>query len=327
MPITYKDEIFSIDGYSKVIKSPFFFPSVSSIQTSYDVYDYFTLIQKTSYPAFLVSAYDLYYHPMRARFTKEISKLSQNGFTVLLDSGHYEAYWRSDKKWTFDKLKKILKGTEADLYFSFDVFYDEKKNRPKEHVKETIKYAAMTAGAQRYGITIPIIHGVPKNFTDIVKKVVKGISPEIIGITERELGDSLLERASNLGLIRKELDKTGKNVAIHLLGTGNTTSLLVYFLCGADFFDALEWCKNVVNPVNGHLYHFAQMDLLDCSCAVCKIKNLPYPVRVTSHNLLFYKAFTDEIREALVNKRVDKLLTKYLPNHIISRLKKVSVRI
>lgn len=326
MSITYQNGIFTIEGYSKSLKSPFFFPSISSIQTNFDEYDYFKLIKKTSYPGFLVSAYDLFHHKERANFIKDVSEVSKNGLFVLMDSGHYEAYWRSDSKWTFDKLQAILKEINVDLCFSYDVFYDEKK-KLSEHIEETIKNTAMTGGAQKTGITIPIIHATPNHFPEVVKKVVEGINPEIIGITERDLGNSLLERAENLRLIRQELNKMKRDIPIHLLGTGNPTSILIYFLYGADFFDALEWCKNVVNPSNGHLYHFVQLDLVDCNCEVCKIKNLPYPVKVTSHNLLFYKAFTDEIREAVASKKVDKLLTKYLPKHIIPRVKKLSVRI
>ncbi len=321
MSITCKDGIYTIEGYSKSIQSPFFYPSISSIHTNHDVHDYFKLIHKTGYPAFLVSAYDLY---NRKDFIADINSAYKGGFLVLMDSGHYEAFWRKDKKWTFKKLKKILNNLDVDLCFSYDVYYEEKNKA--EHIKETIKYAAMTGGAQKSGITIPIIHGTPENFPDVVKKVVQGINPEMIGITERELGSSLLERAKNLRSIRLELDKTRENIPIHLLGTGNPTSILVYFLCGADFFDALEWCKNVSNPKNGHLYHFVQMDLVDCNCSACKLKNLPYAVKVTSHNLIFYGNFTDEIRSAVLSKNVDKLLNKYLPQHIISEVKKLSLR-
>lgn len=325
MQITYEKGIFTLEGYSKVLKSPFFFPSISSIQTNYDIYDYFKLIQRTSYPAFLVSAYDLYHYKKRKNFIKEISELSQKSFFVLMDSGHYEASWCKDDKWTFNKFQEILKDSEIDLCFSFDVYYDE-KNKTEKHIKETIKYTAMTASVQKSGVTIPIIHATPNNFPFFVKKIIEGLNPQIIGITERDLGDSLLERANNLRIIRKELDKTREDIAIHLLGTGNPTSLLVYSLCGADFFDALEWCKNVVNPANGHLYHFVQMELIDCKCKSCKIRNLPYPVRVTSHNLLFYERFTNEIRESINSKGVDKLLSKYLPKHIIPKVKKLSLR-
>ena len=326
MQITCKNGLFSIEGYSKKLTSPFFFPSISSVQTNYDVYDYFQLIRRTAYPAFLISAYDAFHHRKRAGLIEEISALSQGDSFVLMDSGHYEAYWRNDKKWSFSNFQKVLKGADVDLCFSFDVFFDG-KSHAKKHIGKTIEYAAMSAGAQKSGITIPIVHAAPKEFPSVVRKVVEGVNAEIVGITERELGYSLLERAAMLRMVRKELDKTKKNVAIHLLGTGNPTSLLTYFLCGADFFDALEWCKNVVNPANGHLYHFVQMDLVDCKCKVCQIKGLPYPVRVTSHNLLFYEKFTDEIRKSVVGKNVDGLLRKYLPNHIIPKIKKLSVRI
>ncbi|MFH2033049.1 MAG: hypothetical protein ABIJ40_20850 [Bacteroidota bacterium] len=325
MQITKKDGFFVVEGYSKSLMSPFFYPSISSIQANFDVHDYFELIRKTSYPAFLISAYDLHHHKTMKAFVEEVSELSKKSCFVLMDSGHYEAFWRRDDKWSFKQLQSVLNDIEVDLCFSFDIYFGEGANQ-KEHVDETIKYAAMTAGAQKSGLTIPIIHSSSKFFPSIVKKVVEGLSPDMIGITERELGSSLLERAQNLRKIRKELDKAYKDIPIHLLGTGNPASLLIYFLCGADFFDALEWCKTVADPKNGHLYHFVQMDLVDCKCKVCKLKGLSYPAKVMSHNLLFYENFTDEIRRAVRGNKVDALLKKYLPKHIISEVKKISLR-
>jgi len=320
--ITQKNGIFTIEGYSKTLKTPFFFPSISSVQTNFDVYDYFALLKKTAYPAFLISAYDIYNHEKKEQLIEEVSAQSQNSSFVLMDSGHYEAYWRNDKKWSFNKLKTVLDHIDIDLCFSFDVYFDG-RNTSSKHIKETIKYAAMTAGAQKSGLTVPIIHSIPKEFPTVVKKVVEGINPEIIGITERELGSSMLERAANLKKIRKELNKAKRDIPIHLLGTGNPISLLVYSLCGANLFDALEWCKTVVNPANAHLHHFVQMDLIECNCKSCQIKGLPYPARVMTHNLIFYENFMNEIRTAIAKKRTNALLKKYLPNHIINDVKKL----
>jgi len=314
--------VFSLESHGKEIKTPFFFPSISSIRTNFKVTDYFDLIKRTGYPGFLISAYDVYQVEETDKLSKEISNLSETSKFVLVDSGHYETFWNNDKKWSFKKYDSILKNIKLDMCFSHDVFW-EKDKKLKEHVSETVTNTAMTAGSLIQGEVIPIIHGTPDTFSSIIKGVIKGIEPQIIGITERELGASLLERASTLKKIRDEVDTIRENIVIHLLGTGNPASILIYTLCGANTFDALEWCKNVVNPNNGHLYHFTQKDLIECECKACKLVNVPYHISTMTHNLLFYETFVEEIRDSIGTKKESNLLKKYLPDHLIKKLKKI----
>ncbi|MBU1854382.1 MAG: queuine tRNA-ribosyltransferase family protein [Nanoarchaeota archaeon] len=311
--------MFKLESFSKVIESPFFFPSISSIRTNFKIDEYLKLLMKIAYPGFLISAYDIDDYKDKEKLIKQLNEINQNSAFVLMDNGNYEAFWNQDNSWTFEKFEKILKNAQIDLCFSYDIFWNDKKIT--KHINETIKYTAMTGGVQHSGTTIPIIHGTPNNFPSLVKGVVEGINPEIIGITERELGDSLIQRTETLFKIRKELIKIKREIPIHLLGTGNPISILVYSLCGANFFDALEWCKNVVNPKTAHLYHFVQMELIECDCKVCNLKGLPYPVKVISHNLLFYEKFLEEIRISIKKGKSEQLLKKYLPKHIIPKIK------
>jgi tRNA-guanine family transglycosylase len=181
----------------------------------------------------------------------------------------------------------------------------------------------MTAGMQKIGNTIPIIHVDSKDFIKIVRGVVEGINPQIIGIAERELGATLLERARCIKKIRNELDKINRNIPIHLLGTGNPISILVYSLCGADLFDSFDWYNSIVNPQNGHLYHFIQRELVVCNCKACEMKNIPYHLQTMAHNLIFYENFTAEIRKAIEEKRISQIINKYLPAHIHQKIKKI----
>jgi len=321
-----KKNIFTIETASKQIKTPFYFPSISSIKSNYDFLEYFNILKKIGYPGFLVSAYDISHHEKRVQILKEISDLSENNTFVMIDSGEYESSWKQDESWSFTNFKKIIEDTVADFIFGFDVFWDD-KSKVHSHVKETAKNAAMTAASQKMGITIPIIHSNIENYPDVVMQVVESINPQIIGIPERELGSSLLERAETLSRIRLNLIKNKRDeLPIHLLGTGNPLSILIYFLCGADLFDALEWSTTVVDPKNGHLYHFTQKDLLECDCKACSIKNVPYHFKTMAHNLLFYEKFTLEIRKAVEENKIDSLLEKYLPKWFIPKIKKMMIR-
>lgn len=68
----------------------------------------------------------------------------------------------------------------------------------------------------------------------------------ILGITEKELGDSLLERCRNLVQIRAALLDAGVEVPIHIFGCLDPSVIIAYFLCGADIFDGLAWLRYTI---------------------------------------------------------------------------------
>ncbi len=314
--------MFTIETSGKILRTPFYFPSISTVKTNYKVYDYFKLLKKVSYPGFLISSYDIYHDKDKNRLMKEVHETTDRSAITLLDSGNYEASWNNDNKWDINKLRSVLRDTTVDFCFSFDVFWKGKRSIDK-HVEKTITYIAMTAGMQRSGTTIPIIHSRIENFPSIVHDVVEGVNPQIIGIAERDLGAGLLEKAKTLKGIRNELDKIEVDIPIHILGTGSPVSLLVYTVCGADLYDGLEWCKNVVNPETGNLYHFSQKDLIDCNCKACSLE-LPYHLQTLWHNLIFYEKFTEEMRQAIGNGKISDILNKYLPKKIVPQIREIA---
>jgi hypothetical protein len=65
----------------------------------------------------------------------------------------------------------------------------------------------------------------------------------ILGITEKELGTSILERCCNLLKIRFILNEQGIQIPIHVLGCLDPILIISYFFCGADIFDGLAWLR------------------------------------------------------------------------------------
>ncbi|MBD2682321.1 MULTISPECIES: hypothetical protein [Nostoc] len=65
----------------------------------------------------------------------------------------------------------------------------------------------------------------------------------VLGITEKELGNSILERCHNLIKIRSALQEQSIEIPIHILGCLDPVLMISYFLCGADIFDGLAWLR------------------------------------------------------------------------------------
>ena len=77
----------------------------------------------------------------------------------------------------------------------------------------------------------------------------------ILGLTDVELGRSLLDRCRNVVALRSGLSGAGVEIPIHVFGCITPAATLAYFLCGADVFDGLNWLRYAFGddrPTNHH---------------------------------------------------------------------------
>jgi hypothetical protein len=65
----------------------------------------------------------------------------------------------------------------------------------------------------------------------------------IIGVTEKELGNSLLNRLTTLAATRQALDAAGISAPIHVFGSLDPLVTLLYFTAGGEVFDGLSWLR------------------------------------------------------------------------------------
>ena len=319
------DRTYLLELSNKTVETPCFVPSISSIKSNQQILDYLHLIEKSGYNSFLVSAYDLYHLNQKTRKEVEttLKELDKKQFLFYIDNGNYEAYWKNDHDWNFEKFEGILKNIDPTFCFSFDVFWTEQAELERL-IDNTITSIAKTAGSQKTGTTIGLIHSHPNLFPKMVRKIVNSINPEIIAVPERELGVSILERASSIKKIRDELEKKDSVIPLHVLGVGNPVSILIYTLCGADMFDSLDWYNSVIDPSSGQFLHFSHKELIECDCEVCKMEKIPYEYQVITHNLVFYVDFLEKIRIAISENEVDEIMKKYLNKKIIQKVKRIT---
>jgi|APSaa5957512622_1039677.scaffolds.fasta_scaffold20909_2 hypothetical protein len=66
---------------------------------------------------------------------------------------------------------------------------------------------------------------------------------QIVGFTEKELGNSILKRMSNIAEIRIAMDDKNMNIPIHIYGSLDPITSILYFLSGAEIFDGLTWLR------------------------------------------------------------------------------------
>ena len=65
----------------------------------------------------------------------------------------------------------------------------------------------------------------------------------VVGVTEKELGNSLLDRLVCLAHLRQRLDDAGVEAPIHVFGGLDPLTTPLYFAAGAEIFDGLAWLR------------------------------------------------------------------------------------
>ena len=299
---------------------PCFFPSISTIKTNLPPLEYLKILTALKYPLLLISAYDLYH--CNSNQLNAIKKLLEHAINnkqiVLIDSGNYESYWKNDKTWSIEKYREILKSIPHQIAFCYDVF---EWGIGLQEIINNIEDEVVKSQSFSHGTIVPILHLTKKLLPKIITKLADRLNPLFIAIPERELGDGMLERATNVFKIRKELNKKSQYYPLHLLGTGNPLSILVYSICGADSFDGLEWCQTTVNRDTGLVYHFQQREFFKLDSKLQKISGLPYSQLTLVHNLKFYNKWMNKINKGFLNNNMIEIVDSYLPNRMVVLLK------
>ena len=312
-----KSASISFDGSCSFLL-PCYFPSISSIKTNLSPVEYLRVLVALQHPHFLISAYDIFHsdEPTQLEIRQLIEKANSKGAAILLDSGNYESYWRRDSNWTFDNFISVLKSVESIPVFSFDI---QNTDADSLEIAKQIQAQAVVEQSSNHEV-IPIIHANGTDIEEIASEIVQLMSSKMVAIPERLLGDGIIQRVKTVARIRKRLNQCDRYIPIHLLGTGNPLSILLYVMCGADSFDGLEWCQTTVDHSTALLYHFQQRELFDMQNEFCEMADLPYSQVTLAHNLLFYRDWMGKIRDSLSDGNLLEKAIEYYSGDFMSKV-------
>lgn len=196
----------------------------------------------------LVSAFDI-----SQGFIPSAENLIINVELLFVDSGGYETsnYYDFSElfegppykhKWTKEKHLEVLNNWPQHMPSVF-ISYDQ-----------NVEFSNQISSAQVLAAKFPNQFStfLIKPEKDTNKMIpLKSILPlidelkhfDIIGVTEKELGHSIISRMKNLAEFRLDLDKAGISAPIHVFGSLDPITTCLYFLSGAEIFDGLTWSR------------------------------------------------------------------------------------
>jgi hypothetical protein len=202
--------------------------------------------------SYLISAYDIYYG-----YIPQLRKLAFLPDMIFLDSGGYEVSDAYDysvvvrpavapREWKIEYLKSVLDSWPPEIPAVFVSFDQPKKRKP--FIDQVNEARALFRGRNQL-LTFLIKPETKNQFT--IENALRNASAnvnelsgfDIIGVTEKELGPSMLERMVNVAKLRKALDEAGLSAPVHIFGSLDPLSVCLYFLAGAELFDGLTWIR------------------------------------------------------------------------------------
>jgi hypothetical protein len=256
-----------------VLETPLLVPSFSSkgflfkktkTREISEVTDFMEVSAEVLTESMLVSAYDL--HHKHIQPSSRIAKIAP---VIFIDSGGYEvsdthdfpAVYKhpplKDVRWTEDHLRKVMKAWPKRSPAVFVSFDNTGRSFPQQFDAARKLFASIPD--QLHDLILkPHRRGRQGQYIDIPSLLphVKEIASfDVVGFTEKDLGDSVLNRMLSVGRLRRALDTAGVMTPIHVFGSLDPLSSSLYFLAGGEIFDGLTWLRYSYSAGQAVYYH------------------------------------------------------------------------
>jgi hypothetical protein len=206
--------------------------------------------------AFLVSAYDLHHGHIAG--ISDLGSYPVDGplgapALLFVDSGGYETRESYDlsevyrhpynpEPWDEDRLEATVANFSTEIPLVIVNF-----DRPgpfTEQIRRARSFFEKHPSFMRDLLVKP--HSDDANYLDI-KKLMPEVKEfahfDFLGVTEKELGNRLLDRLELLARLRIAMDQAGVSTPIHVFGSLDPLISPMYFLAGAEIFDGLSWLR------------------------------------------------------------------------------------
>lgn len=237
---------------SDVGTTPMLIPSFSS-KANIDVCDLLrTMSEFITRGAILISTYDVFHAKNFPQITfPELIFLDSGGYECLQEKNVSKIgfYQPSPLEWDAKKHLKVVEDWPKDIstvVISYDN-PDERKSTDLQ-IKEAIKlFQGKDDVLKEFLIKPETKDRLRIHLKDIVTNIESLNSFDILGITEKELAHSVLDRMVMIVKIRLELEKRGVQIPIHIFGSLDTITTPLYYFSGGDIFDGLSWIRYVFN--------------------------------------------------------------------------------
>jgi len=202
---------------------------------------------------FLISAYDVFYGdippPRELPFTPELIFLDSGGYEISTDRDYSSVIdpLPAAEPWDLSKLQSILDEWPDEIPLVIVSYDHHNKRRPVAN-----QVADARKLFRRYPQHNHLLLLKPEKATQsLIDEALKSAladatqlrSFDLIGVTEKELGRSMLDRMIQIARLRRAMDEANVQIPIHVFGSLDPVSVCLYYVSGAEVFDGLTWIR------------------------------------------------------------------------------------
>lgn len=203
--------------------------------------------------AYLISAYDIHYGhlpgPVDLPFTPEMIFLDSGGYEISTDRDYSSVIdpLPAPEPWDIEKWESIA-STWPDTLAVVIVSYDHHEERAP--FSEQVALARKRLRCCRQHLHLFLLKPETEDQTLVTHALNSAIADpsdlggfDLVGLTEKELGRSMLDRMVQIARLRRAMDEADVRIPIHVFGALDPLTVCLYYVAGAEVFDGLTWIR------------------------------------------------------------------------------------
>ena len=203
--------------------------------------------------SYLISAYDIHY-----QHVPQPPDLPSRPELLFLDSGGYEISTDSDyasvvdplpspHSWNLEKWREVVSTWPPEIPVVV-ISYDHHKERtPFAKQISAARENFKAAPGQLTSFLIKPETEAQQTLQSVLElacaRAAELATFDVVGVTEKELGGTMLERMVRLARLRQAMDDASVVAPIHVFGALDPISVCLYYIAGGEIFDGLTWLR------------------------------------------------------------------------------------
>jgi hypothetical protein len=203
--------------------------------------------------SYLISAYDVYYknlpEPAQFTLTPELIFIDSGGYEISTDRDYSSVIdpLPAPEEWDISKWESVVSSWSGEIP-AVAVSYDHHEERlPFTEQVELARKRFRCCPQHLHSLLIKPEKATQNLLTEALRSTIASASElgsfDLVSVTEKELGRSMLDRMAQIAKLRIAMDEASVSAPIHVFGALDPLSVCLYYIAGAEVFDGLTWIR------------------------------------------------------------------------------------
>ena len=186
-------------------------------------------------------------------YTPEMIFVDSGGYEISTDIDYSSVIYplSNPEPWVIENLESVIENWPVQIPAVFVNFDHHDYRRP---FTDQVADARRLFQRCRQHLTLLLLKPETKTQTTLNETISSAMvnieelgNFDIVGVTEKELGQTMLDRMCQITKLRLAMDEADVKVPLHIFGSLDPLSVCLYYIAGAEIFDGLTWLRYAYN--------------------------------------------------------------------------------